>query len=92
MKKAEIAREVARKTALSVNDINAVIDSFIDTVKQAVAAGEDVTIRGFATIKAATRAARTARNLSTGEAMDVPECKVVKLRPAMEFKRMVAES
>jgi len=56
----------------------ATIKEAVELVKRELSAGEDVTLYRFGTFKAKTAKARNARNPHTGEAVSVPERKVVR--------------
>lgn len=90
MKKAEIVLKIARETAIEKFVINKVVESFIRTVKDAIIAGDEVTLRGFATIGIVERAEKKARLITKGECMVVPAHKVVRFKPAKEFKQAVS--
>lgn len=60
----------------------AIIDSLVD--------GEDIVWPGFVKFSVADQAARTARNPRTGEVVDVPEKKKVKLKILSELKKAVS--
>src|SRR5690606_41352602 len=54
-----------------------------------VAAGDKVAITGFGVFEKAERAARTARNPATGEAIQVPASFVPRFRAGADFKDLV---
>lgn len=91
MTKSEIVLKIARETAIEKGDINKVVESFIKTVKNAIINGDEVTIRGFATIGTVERAEKKARHIAKGECVIVPAHKVVRFKPANDFKKAVAE-
>jgi DNA-binding protein HU-beta len=55
---------------------------FFDTLSDAIVGGDDVSIHGFGSFKTSQRAARTARNPRTGEAVKVAARRVVRFSPA----------
>ncbi len=65
------------------------VDIFFDTITNAVASGEKVSIAGFGIWEKKTRAARIARNPMTGAPVKVPAKTVAKFRPAADFKNIV---
>ncbi len=75
MTKADLVRQVADAIGPGVTrrDCALVVDGFLNAVKQALAKGDNIEIRGFGTFKVHRRRARTARNPRTGEAVAVPE-------------------
>ncbi|MEK7091377.1 MAG: HU family DNA-binding protein [Patescibacteria group bacterium] len=65
--------------------IDVVISNITNTLKK----GDEVSIAGLGIFSAKTRAARTARNPRTGEAVNVPAMRVPKFRPAKALKDAV---
>lgn len=63
-----------------------VVDSVIDAIIKSVKKGDEVSIAGLGIFSAKQRAARTARNPRTGEAVKVPAMRVPKFRAAKAFK------
>lgn len=59
-----------------------VVKAAADIIKEAVASGEKVILRGFGTFQMKTRAARVARNPKTGESINVPEKTVLVFKAA----------
>lgn len=59
-------------------------------IKDALAAGEDVTVTDNFRLSVDTRAARTGRNPKTGEAIAIPAKKVIKFTAFKHFRDAVA--
>ncbi len=91
MTKAQIVDQIAVATGLTKIETEAVVDGFMETVTAAVARGERVELRGFGTFRAVVRAARTARNPHTAEAVPVPARVAPVFKPAQDFRRRVEE-
>ena len=68
------------------------IDGLLETIVETVRAGETVTITGFGVFESRARAARTARNPRTGEAIAVPAATVPAFRPGAGFRSAVGGS
>ncbi len=66
-----------------------VVDTIFETIANSLTKGEEVSIAGFGIFSAKIRAARTARNPRTGEAIQVPEMRVPKFRAAKALKDAV---
>jgi DNA-binding protein HU-beta len=66
------------------------IEGIIDLVQREVKAGRKVSISGFGVFEKRERAARTARNPRTGEAVKVKKTNVPSFRPGTLFKDIVA--
>ena len=66
-----------------------VVDTVIDSIVGSLKKGEEVSIAGLGIFSVKARAARTARNPRTGEAVQVPAMKVPKFRAAKALKDAV---
>lgn len=66
-----------------------VVDSIIDNIAKTLKKGDEVSIAGLGIFSVKRRAARTARNPRTGEAVQVPAMNVPKFRAAKALKDAV---
>ncbi len=66
------------------------VEAVVDAITRAVAKGEKVGISGFGVFEPVDRAARTARNPTTGEAVRLEQTRVPKFRPGQGFKDIVS--
>lgn len=66
-----ILRRVDKKVLYTVEDIEAVIDTCIAVIEDALAHGEPVCVRGFGTLALKYRKARATNSLDTGERIDI---------------------
>jgi DNA-binding protein HU-beta len=89
MNKQELIDAVASATGNSKTLAGETLDAFISAVTQAVAEGGSVQLIGFGSFGSGTRAARTGRNPSTGEEIQIPAAKTVKFVPGKAFKDLV---
>ena len=89
MKKAELLAEVAKKTGLSKNDVDAVIKATIDTITEAVAKGDKVSFIGFGSFELTTRAGRKAKIPGTDKVVDVPASKSAKFKVGKQLKEYI---
>jgi nucleoid DNA-binding protein len=87
--KADIVERIAEGTGLTKVETEAVINGFIHTLKNAMAEGERVDLRGFGTFLVQYRAPRTARNPRTNEPVPVPETHIPIFKASKEFRRSV---
>ena len=92
MTKADLVEEVADAIGPGVTkrDCALIVDGFLGAVKQALARGENIEIRGFGTFKVRRRKSRKARNPRTGEAVQVPERDVPVFKPSKQLRNRVA--
>lgn len=91
MNKAELIDSVAGKAELPKKAVNAALDAIMDVVMEAVSAGDKVTLVGFGTFERKERQARSGRNPSTGEEIQIPATKVATFSPGKIFKEEVAK-
>jgi DNA-binding protein HU-beta len=89
LNKAELIEEIAGSTGESRRLVQNVLDTYIDVVQKQVKKGEKVSLPGFGTFERRARAARTARNPQTGEAIKVKASKVPAFKPGASFKTFV---
>ncbi len=89
MNKQSIVEAVHTKLGGTKVQAEQVVDTVIDTVVGSLKKGEEVSISGLGIFSVKARAARTARNPRTGEAVNVPAMKVPKFRAAKALKDAV---
>ena len=71
MNKTEFVAAIAEKTGFTKKDATAAVEAVLDTLKEQMVAGEEVSFVGFGTFGAKKVAEREARNPQTGETMKV---------------------
>lgn len=91
MTKAEIASEIARTTGIDKAVVVTVIEQFMTVVKDSLANGENVYLRGFGSFIIKQRAEKTARNISKNTTLLVPAHNIPAFKPAPVFKDEVAK-
>ena len=89
MNKTELVAAVAAKAELSKKDAEAAVNAVFDSVKDALAEGDKVSLIGFGTFSVKTRAARTGLNPRTKETIDIPESKVPAFKAGSALKDAV---
>ena len=89
MNKTELVAAVAAKAELSKKDAEAAVNAVFDSVKDALAEGDKVSLIGFGTFSVKTRAARTGLNPRTKETIEIPESKVPTLKAGSALKDAV---
>jgi len=90
MNKSELIDAIATKTELSKVASGKALDAVIQTIVQAVAKGDGVSLVGFGSFKAAARAAREGKNPKTGEKIKIAATTVPKFSAGATFKAAVA--
>ena len=92
MNRSELVSAVAEKTEVSSKDVDSVLRTMQEVVVDAVKSGEKVTLQGFVAFERTERDARKGRNPATGESIDVPASKGVKVSAGSTFKKDVKDS
>ncbi|MGK7875472.1 MAG: HU family DNA-binding protein [Xenococcaceae cyanobacterium] len=90
MNKGELVDKVAQKATVTKKQADAVISAAIETIMEAVSAGDKVTLVGFGSFEPRPRKAREGRNPKTGEKMEIPATTVPAFAAGKLFKEMVA--
>ena len=75
MNKVTLVAKIAEKSGLSKKQAELALGAFIDSVTEALKEGDKVQLVGFGTFEVKERAARTGRNPSTGETIEIPASK-----------------
>ena len=91
MTKADIVNEIARTTGIHKPAVLSVVEQFMSVVKDSLAHGENVYLRGFGSFIVKTRAEKTARNISKNTAVIIPPHNIPAFKPANSFKDEVAK-
>lgn len=89
MNKGEFVSELAKRTDLSVNKSNEVLKEVETIIKEELQRGGEVNLTGFVSFKPGVRAARIGRNPQTGETINIPEAKVVKIKAGKTLKEAI---
>lgn len=90
MNKTEFVDHIAEASGLSKADAGRAYDAMVATLAGALKRGDTVTLTGFGTFAARTRAARTGRNPKTGEAITIAASKAASFKPGKGFKDAIA--
>ena len=72
MNRNDLVDAVAERTGLAKSDAARAVEALLGAVTDALRKGETVTLSGFGSFVAKTRAARTGRNPRTGETIAIP--------------------
>ncbi|ASC72565.1 DNA-binding protein HU [Halomicronema hongdechloris C2206] len=91
MNKGELVDQVAQKASVTKKEADAVITAMIDSVMEAVANGDKVTLVGFGSFERRERKEREGRNPKTGDTMVIPATRVPAFSAGKQFKEMVAK-
>ncbi|MDR5614300.1 HU family DNA-binding protein [Arsenophonus sp.] len=89
MNKTEVINQIAEKTNLTKKDSEKVLNAFIETVTEALKAGDDVQLVGFGSFQVKQRAAREGRNPQTGKALKIAATNVPSFKAGKTLKEAV---
>ena len=89
MNKTELIAALAAKTELSKKDAEKALNAVVETITDALKAGEKVALVGFGTFEAKERPARVARNPRTGEEIKVEASKTPAFKAGKALKDAV---
>ena len=90
--KAEVISEIAEKTGIDKADVSTTVEAFFTVVKNSMAKGENIYVRGFGSFVNKKRAKKTARNISKNTAMVIDEHFVPSFKPAKVFVEKIKTS
>ena len=90
MNKAELIDAIAEKTNVTKKEADAVLSATLETIVDAIASGEKVTLVGFGSFEKRDRQAREGRNPKTGETLTIAATSVPGFSAGKLFKEKVA--
>ena len=89
MTKADIVNEISKSTAIDKATVLETVEKFMEAVKDSLANGENVYLRGFGSFIIKTRSQKTARNISKSTTIIIPEHNIPAFKPAKVFMEVV---
>lgn len=90
MNKRELVDAIIEQTDWSRREAEQALAAVVNSVSDAVAGGDRVSIPGFGTFEKRERAAREARNPQTGEKIKIKKTNVPAFKAGSQFKSYVA--
>ena len=91
MIKLDIVNQVADKTGVPKQKAEQVVDSLFNAMKEALARGKRIELRGFGVFVVKPRKRGVGRNPRTGDPVEVPPRAVPVFKPSKELRAMVEE-
>ena len=85
MTKADLVTDISDKTGVEKVAVQATIESFMQSVIDAMENGENVYLRGFGSFIVKKRAEKTGRNISKNTTLIIPEHFVPTFKPSKTF-------
>jgi DNA-binding protein HU-beta len=92
MTKAEIVAEIAEKTGIEKITVQASVEAFMKSVKNNLAKGENIYLRGFGSFIVKKRAEKKGRNISKNTTILIPAHFVPSFKPAKVFSDKIKKS
>ncbi|MEG6617177.1 HU family DNA-binding protein [Peptococcaceae bacterium 1198_IL3148] len=91
MNKAELITSVSEKSELTKKDAEKAVNALLETVSEALAAGDKIQLVGFGTFETRERSARKGRNPQTGAEIEIAATKVPVFKAGKALKDAVAK-
>lgn len=91
MTKQELVTRIAQQTGTEKAVVMTVVEAFMENVKEAMTAGNEVFLRGFGSFIIKQRAEKVARNISKNTAIVIPAHSIPAFKPAKAFLNAVKE-
>jgi DNA-binding protein HU-beta len=92
MRKADIITRISDKTGVPKVDVLVSLEAFFKEVKETLADGENLYVRGFGSFIRKTRKAKIGRNIKKNVAIEIPEHDIPSFKPSKVFVEMIRET
>lgn len=89
MTKAEIVAKISDKSGLDKEDVQKLIENFMDEIRKALESGDNVYLRGFGSFVIKTRAKKTGRNILKNTSIEIPAHNIPSFKPSKTFVERV---
>ena len=88
--KTELRNAIVERSGIPAGMVDGVLNALASVVVEQVSQGVKLQVPGIVTIDVVQRSARTGRNPQTGETMQIPARRAVKVTPSAPLKRAAA--
>ena len=92
MRKADLVTAISEKTGVPKVDVLVTLETFFKEVKNSLAEGENVYVRGFGSFVNKKRARKIARNISRNTAIIIDEHYIPSFKPSKVFIEKIKTS
>ena len=92
MRKADLVAAISDKTGVPKVDVLVTLETFFKEVKNSLAEGENVYIRGFGSFVIKRRAKKIGRHIKRNEAIEIPAHYIPSFKPAKVFVEQVKDN
>jgi len=90
--KAEVISEISEKTGIPKEDVSVTVEAFFSIVKNSMADGNNIYVRGFGSFINKKRKKKIARNISKNTAIVIDEHFVPSFKPSKVFVEKIKTS
>jgi DNA-binding protein HU-beta len=90
--KADIISQISEQTGIDKADVSTTMEAFFSVVKNNMASGENIYVRGFGSFVNKKRARKVARNISKNTAIIIDEHYVPSFKPSKVFIEKIKKS
>ena len=92
MRKADLVAAISEKTGVPKVDVLVTLETFFKEVKNSLADGENVYVRGFGSFIVKKRAKKIGRHSKKNKAIEIPEHYIPAFKPAKVFVEQVKDN
>ena len=92
MRKADLINQISEQTGIPKVDVLVTLETMFKTIKNSLASGENIYIRGFGSFITKKRAAKIGRNIKKNVAVEIPAHFIPSFKPAKEFMQEIKSS
>ena len=92
MRKADLVAAISEKTGVPKVDVLVSLETFFTEVKDSLAEGENVYIRGFGSFIVKKRAKKIGRHIKKNKAIEIPAHYIPAFKPSKIFVEKVKEN
>lgn len=92
MRKADLVAAISEKTGVPKVDVLVALEMFFKEVKDTLADGENVYVRGFGSFIIKKRAKKIGRHIKKNKAIEIPEHYIPAFKPAKIFVEQVKDN
>ncbi len=86
MTKKQLENIISDRVELPISKTKEVLDELVNIINEEVGQGNDFKLNEVGTFKPTIRTSRMGRNPKTGEAIRIPEKKIVKFKPSKRLQ------
>jgi DNA-binding protein HU-beta len=89
MSKKKLIETISDTANLSKKEAEAALKAVMESITKLLAQGDSIVLPGFASFSVKMRAARTGRNPSTGQTIEIPASKAVSFKMRTALKEII---